>query len=374
MASTTVKDLILPALAIAACCCDSLVDMGSGDAGQGTDSADTDADSDTDADADADSGADSDTDTDTDEICDEDEFALERVAPNMLILLDRSGTMVADVGITGKNRWEVCRDAIALVTNNHNDDIRFGLATFSSCLPGGCSAGAIQVPIAADNTGAIQDFLNATVGEGSADGGVVNGDGKIQYLCESGLPETSTGTTLSAMVGEPSLLDDSRENAILLLTDGDENTECIQDGVNGAAGAAALLAQDPRVQTYAVGFAGANLSELQAIAAAGGTVEPYFTNQPAELEAALSEIAAGFVSCKYAIPGLAPSADKDKVNFYFDGEIVFYDEDCAVGSGWTWTDDTRTEIMFCEEACDKMKSGEVQVVSATWGCDTEPIV
>jgi len=308
------------------------------------------------------------------EVCDETEFAIQALPPNLLILLDRSGSMANDVPGTPGNRWDVATQAVRQVTSQFETVIRFGLATYSACLPGGCSAGTIVVPIADQNAGAIQSFLDGTVGEGSADGQQVNTAGKIQYLCDSGDPETSTGASLQAQVGEPSLAATDRENVILLITDGEETSSCIQGGVNGSVAAGNLLAQSPSVRTYAVGFMGANVSELQAIATAGGTSQPYFADQAAQLQQALEDIAANVARCEFGLPGLAPTADPNKVNFYFDGVLVGYDQDCAQGVGWTWTDGSHTRVRFCDQACGQITGNQVQNVSATFGCLTTPVL
>ncbi len=303
-------------------------------------------------------------------VCDEVAFNIEALPPNLLILLDRSGSMAAEVPGTGSNRWEVAGAAINQVAGTFESMIRIGLATYSSCLPGGCSAGAIQVPIALHNATAISNFLGTTVGEGSSDGAQVNGQGMVQYLCDSGAPETSTGASLQAMVGESSLAAADRENAILLVTDGEETGACVVDGNDGPTAAGHLLAQAPPVSTYAVGFVGANVTELQNVATAGGTSQPYFADNPTELEQALQMIAGNIVSCSYSLLGLDPSADTNQVNFYFDGVVVPFNDGCTTAVGWTWTDASHTRVMFCDQSCDQLTSHQVGEVNATFGCQT----
>ena len=54
-----------------------------------------------------------------------------------------------------------------------------------------------------------------------------------------------------------------------------------------------------------------------------------------------------------------------------DNEVVPYDEECAEGIGWTWTDATHTAVEFCEEACAELQGGEVETISALFGCPTQ---
>ena len=137
-------------------------------------------------------------------------------------------------------------------------------------------AGSIVVPLGNQNAGPINGFLG---GKG------------LEYLCNSGNPETSTGNTLYALIGEGSLQDPQRSNAVLLITDGGENTEC-KTVTNGAEAAAKLLSQPLPVKTYVVGFSDAVIGSLAGIAEAGGTEAPFNANNPASLAAALTTIAA----------------------------------------------------------------------------------
>jgi len=294
-------------------------------------------------------------------------FQFEQVPPNLLILLDRSGSMDGDVPGTGQNRWEVARDAIFAVTTEFNESIDFGLATYSSCLPGGCSAGAIVVPILPLAAPLIQDFLDGTVGVGSSDGMGMTGDGHIEYLCDSGNPETSTGVALQALVGEPSLQDPARANAILLLTDGGESGECTDD-IDGPGGAANLLAQAVPVQTFAVGMGGASLDQLQEIATAGGTDMPYFADQPADLQMALAAIAVAVASCTFQLDEVPP--DADQIYIFFDDDPAGVPVDAA--NGWTYDPATNT-ITFHGSACMAIQDGSVVEIDIVYGCNMPPV-
>ena len=81
------------------------------------------------------------------------------------------------------------------------------------------------MPIADKNAGAINGFLSTAIDQGSSNGQGTSG-GKIKYLCDSGDPETSTGKSLAALVGESTLQDPTRNNVVILLTDGSESGEC----------------------------------------------------------------------------------------------------------------------------------------------------
>lgn len=296
------------------------------------------------------------------------EFSIEAVPPNVMVLLDRSGSMASAVEGTGASRWDVAAAAVEQVTAATDTSIRWGLATYSSCLGGGCSAGSIVVPIADGNAAAIAGFLATTTGEGSSNGMAVNGAGLTQYLCNSGAPETSTGRSLFAMVGEPSLLDPERDNAVLLITDGSESGDCTGGGMNGPSGAAALLAQAPGVKTYAVGFVGANEGELQSIATAGGTETSFFADQPMELQAALDTITQAVASCTFTLDQVPP--DPNQIYVFFNKQTPGVPMDAA--NGWSYDPATNT-LTINGSSCEQVKGGSVEEIDIVYGCNQVPV-
>ena len=296
--------------------------------------------------------------------CGQSQFELSELPPNMMILLDRSGSMDGDA--EGDTRWNAARNAIETLTAAFDERVRFGLATYSACVSGGCSAGTIVVPIAERNAASIQGFLATTVDERSSDGQQENGDGKLQYLCDSGDPETTTGKSLAALVGESSLLDPSRTNAIVLLTDGEESEECAED-CDGPCGAARLLAQSPAVKTYVVGL-GVNPEAIDAIAAAGETGSAIGANNQAELSSAFEQIASAVASCDYTLDAAPP--DPSELHVFFDDDPNAIAGDSA--NGWSYEPATR-RLRFNGDACEQVKSGAVGDIDVVYGCP-QPVV
>jgi hypothetical protein len=291
--------------------------------------------------------------------CGQTQFEIERVAPNIMILLDRSGSMNGDA--QGDTRWNVAKAAVGGITTQLSSDIRFGLATYSSCLAGGCSAGSVVVPIAPNNGAAINAFLASTVDQRSSDGRGLNADGKIKYLCDSGDPETSTGKSLAALAVEPSLLDPSRTSAVILLTDGKENDECAAD-CDGPCGAQGLLALSPSVKTYVVGL-GVNADAIDAIAKAGGTSASIATGNLSELSKAFDSIAAKVASCKYALG--SPPPNTDRLFVYFDADLNAIPP--SDSEGWSYAAATR-QLEFHGTVCDRLQAGTVKNIDVVFGC------
>jgi hypothetical protein len=296
------------------------------------------------------------------------EFSIEAVPPNLLIMLDRSGSMSGDVPGVNLNRWEVAKQAIAQVTTGFDDKIRFGLATYSACIGNGCSAGQVVVPIADQNAAAINAFLATTTGAGSSDGQNVNNDGLIEYLCDSGDPETSTGTSLGAQVGSPPLQDPARDNAILLITDGAESGECVVNGVTGPVAAANLFGQAIPVKTFAVGFGGANLDEINNIAQAGGTMTGYLADMAEDLNMALDQIANAVATCTFELDQVPP--DASEIYVFFDKDPAGVPNDPV--NGWTY-DPMTNSVTFHGAACEAIKSGSVVDIDIVYGCNEPPI-
>ncbi|MBK7583845.1 MAG: VWA domain-containing protein [Myxococcales bacterium] len=291
--------------------------------------------------------------------CGKSVFELTELPPNLMILLDRSGSMSGDAG--GSTRWNVAKQAVSQVTTKFDAQLRFGLATYSSCASGGCSAGSIVVPIADKNAATINAFLGSTVDQGSSNGQGKTSSGLLKYLCDSGNPETSTGKSLAALVGQSSLQDPSRTNAVLLLTDGSESGEC-KGSCDGPCGAAKLLAQNPPVKTYVIGL-GVNPSAIDQIAAAGGTTKSVPASNQTELDAAFNKIAAAVASCEYLLDKAPPNSTGVYVYFNDDPTGVPSDPN----NGWSY-DPTTNKLTFNGTACTQLKSGTVTDIDVVYGC------
>ena len=281
--------------------------------------------------------------------CGASSFDLTVVPPNVMIVLDRSGSMDGDVQDSDKTRWDVAKAAIDQLVNAFNQDIRFGLVTYSGCVPGQeCSAGKIVVPLGNQNAGPITGFL---------------GGKNLDYLCNSGKPETSTGNTLYALIGEDSLQDPERGNATLLITDGGENDEC-KTVTNGADAAGKLLAQTIPVKTFVVGFSDAVIGSLKSIAEAGGTDDAFNANNPASLEAALNTIAGAVASCQFKLDSVPD--DPTKIYVFFDDDPAGVPRDGD--NGWTYDPVTNT-VTFHGAACAAIQDGTVVDVDVVFGCN-----
>jgi hypothetical protein len=343
--------------------------VGSGDAdADGDTDGDTDADGDGDADSDSDSDSDTDTSNGTDSTCDEQKFSIEYSPTRLMILLDNSGSM----GDGAPTKWKQAKNALTglLTTWKGTGRMDFGLDVFPDFQ---CSGFCCDVshPVVADclhdNEQALIDMIAAaTEPPGEFDTPLCDGMDRFND------PAYAPGFTGA-----------DADRYLLVVSDGQE--ECNGAGYSTRCGnspgypGAVSIVQDllaNGVKTFVIGFgSGVDATQLNVIAKNGGTgINKYLVaSNQAQLQAAFDQIASSVVSCEFDIAEPSATADPDKVNFYFDGTVVPYDEGCAKDEGWTWTDDTHTRVRFCKAACDKLQSGDVTEVTAKFGCPTVPV-
>jgi hypothetical protein len=318
--------------------------------------------------------------------------------PNLYFLLDRSGSMADDMEGSNLTKYVTARKVLGSVLQVIGHRVRFGATVFpargseDSCGPG---------------VAAFDPKL----------GGLPACDGKldptlVDFLTALGrfAPGGSTPTSAALAELRPRLEELEGTTALVLVTDGAPNCNleaicgpeacslniegatvggqactpefnCCDPSNTGAgapgfcvdteATAAELEGLFERgISTYVVGMPGAELyaGVLDRLAHAGGTarsgqVAYYPANDQAALEDALYQIGTG-VAVRCAIDLESPPESQDRVNVYFDGEIVPADP----VDGWSWDGDAR--ILVNGDACIRLESGDVIDARAVFGCDT----
>jgi len=269
--------------------------------------------------------------------------------PNVLILLDRSGSMNQVTGDSTK--WLIAQDAIAAMLANYGEAIRFGLALY----PGtnqDCSEGAFCTPgmVAIDPA----DPPESTVTEIS------------DYLAAAGTCPfgTPTAEMLTSLLDYPGLEDTERANYILLITDGESTCE---DPVPVVT---AFREETPEVKTFAIGFGdGVTARELNDMSEEGGTAiaggPPYYyvADDLDSLLAALEEIAGTVFYCTYTLSEVPENLDELYV--YQDGALI--ERDTTHQDGWDYEASTN-QLTFYGPACDALQSGDVVDLVIVYGC------
>jgi hypothetical protein len=356
---------------------------------------DGDADGDTDADADFDT----DLDFDWDGICDEQDFDIAMEPVRVMILLDESSSMGSAIPwLPGSTHWEEATEGLRhMLDDPRNRDFYFGLDAF----PDGTREYFERCYCAGLNPSCMLR-LAPSCGRGCAvdldpivpmDRATVTGPQLIDYMSLSYLPGTFTSTPLLRQMQwydtdrsgtMPGLYADDGASYLLVVSDGEDTCDAEGDPpdptpvISGLATVTAHIRDTYGIRSVAVGFgdtSGSMADELNAIAENGGTVftEFFAVTEPGALQAALDEISSEIVSCVYDIEEPDATADPTEVNFYFDGVVVHYDEDCTPG-GWRWTAESRAEhpqIEFCGASCEELSGGEVEHIEARFGCTTE---
>ncbi len=273
--------------------------------------------------------------------CAGEEFEAEATPPNVLIVLDRSGSMDESAG-GGQTKWQVAVAAVNELVTTYGDNIRFGLTLYSGDGGRSCTPGAVSVDTGTGTAAEITAALSA-----------VSPDGK-----------TPIAATLNAMASYSGLEDTGRENFVLLLTDGKES--CSGDTISAVT---ALRNKTTSIRTFVVGFGdGVDSDSLNAMAVAGGTAtggsdDYYQADDASSLQGAFDSIATDVLGCTYDLE----TAPKNALELivYLDGELV--DEDTTGQDGWSY-DGTANRIEFHGGACTKLRSGTSSQLNIVRSC------
>lgn len=298
------------------------------------------------------------------DVCHDDAADLTNVATRVLLLEDKSGSMDSD------NKWEYAVEAISSMVTQFDTSIEFGLDLFSIDDGEGesCEVGeSVIFDVAPGNSGPILNELAAR-GPGHATPLLA---GMQNFLKANYAPVFQDGQAQSYLV---------------IVSDGKDT--CGLDGIyknddsatsEQLAGVTAELLNAHNIKTIVIGFGdGIDPDQLNAIARQGGTpfTEYLDAADGDELETVLHTIAETVVvSCTYRIGVVDTSVvNLDLVNVYFDNVAVPRDDGCSTGSGWTWVDDARTTIRFCEQSCAMLESGQVSEMSIKIMCNEDGVV
>lgn len=331
--------------------------------GDGDETGDGDGDDTGDGDGD-DSEAVGDDDPDGDGICEEQIVTPQRITPDMLIVLDRSGSMKDEED--GVDRWTPSVSGLNSVTDTLDDVIRFGLMTFPGASQGGngggdnCAPGSLDAPIALNNGPTIAGLLGAMEPEG----------------------RTPTSATLEAALGVLGVNSSDPDafappKFVLLVTDGAPN--CTGGGrgdddraVDASVAAIEALAA-AGIPTYVLGYDTQADGELSAaldrMAQAGNTGDQ--AHRPIDDEASLvqefQEIIASAVTCDFKLDQAAE--DPSYVRVDLDGQQLAHGE----ADGWQLSED-KQKVSLQGSACSTLRSSGDHKLSVVVQCTVVTIL
>ena len=285
--------------------------------------------------------------------CDGEEFTPMPVTPNMLVLLDRSGSMTTndvpgtDDGNGGQlTRMEVAKEALTQLVTDFDAQVRFGLWMYPND-NGGC------------NTSSSADV----------DVGMNQGSNVVNEIPNAGSGNTPLRDAIEDVVNYPGLMDPTRPNYIISVQDGAPN--CPRSGEDDADVRAAILAStqalmSSNVRTFVIGFGdGLGTTEqafLNEMARTGGTArmmggDDYYAAESAQdLDTALQTIGGQVLACSFQL-----EADDDAiVRVFFDGS--------EVPDGWTFDPVNGTITFDDQTVCDQLQEGNVDELVIVNSC------
>jgi hypothetical protein len=308
--------------------------------------------------------------------CEVHEVGNGRVPPDMLIVLDRSSSMVN----RGTDRWTPTVRAISTVAQSLDGVAKLGLMLF----PGGEPACAtLSDPLAAaacaaSGGGGVKDScapgkVNVPVGPSTSQA--------IATLLAAERPGGATPTYESlraahqalgsVSAGEPDNLGRVPPKYVLLVTDGipnctDGNTADDSYAVGNSVRAIEEMTRDG-IKTFVLGYSTQRdpdaSAALDKLAVAGGTGESTYRRieDEASLLAALQQIAGSAVSCAVTLD-FAPD-DPGYVSVSLDGAPL----ELGAAGGWQLSDDRRT-LTVQGSACETVKKNTGHVLKVNVEC------
>ncbi|MBK6923478.1 MAG: VWA domain-containing protein [Deltaproteobacteria bacterium] len=339
--------------------------------------------------------------TDTDLNCGVVDYELQAVPPNVVLVLDKSGSMVSDNDVDGNgemdgfwdhdadpmtppiSRWNSLYNVVEFVVDGFDTQINFGGVLFpSQNATNQYSANACKVattpeiPVATTNAAAILAGIPPATATTEIQGA------------------TPATAGIQTALDHLATLDPEVPKFLILVTDGAANCsadnpsppdllEVYDDNLPVLVGSAYT---DLGVPTFVVGIdivdalAGVGADgvpeantfvELNAVAEAGGRPQPgnekfFNTVNELELMSALGEIAGAVVSC--VIPLEPPPDYPDYVEVQVGGVDIPRVDDCSTEDGWVFSnpDGPYDSLELCGSACDQLIA--VGTVDATYGC------
>ncbi len=270
-------------------------------------------------------------------------FQAQKVNSNMYIAFDKSGSMNDPIVNNGPSKWDIATAAIKQVTQQYDAQIQFGLGLFPA---GGTTALRCEAAPTAVTVGDRRGAQIATALDAVAPGG-----------------NTPIGAVLISAGNVPELVDATRANYVMLVTDGTET--CNGNGVQAATNNLALKG----IKTFVIGFGGeVDGTNLADIATAGGTPRAgtpkyYQADDAPGLLAAFNLIAQGALGCEYRLASAPP--DPSKVFVYVNG--VLQNRDVSHANGWDYSPAT-VRITFYGGLCNLVATDASAKVSIVYGC------
>ncbi len=282
--------------------------------------------------------------------CALEKFELERNPPELLLVLDRSGSMTSkDARLT--SRWVETTAALDATLKATENVVSWGLKMFPTPGMGNCGVGP----------GVEEDVRPANY---------MMVFGRINAVATAPAGNTPTAAAITAGTAYLKTRTTKNPKFIVLATDGEPNCEILNPGASGRAAAVAAIdaAAVAGYKTYVIGIAtaGSNASTtLDQMADAGQTPRMampryYPVNTRQDLIMVLNTIAGQISSCVFPLSKAPPSMN---AAVKIDGVIVTKDP----ANGWSYGAGDKS-IQLNGTSCERLRSAQKADVSITFAC------
>jgi hypothetical protein len=308
--------------------------------------------------------------------CGEQAFNFEPVQPNVMIVMDRSGSMAWSLNNSNcaaqgsDSRWDVALRALERLLGDFAEEIRFGMILFPGRSNPGSDPDNCSGRECVDVGGVLYE-----VGQGNATNILGDLNTSSDTPCRFGNPNVfgelcTLGTPLAGALGVArnyqGLNDATRPNYVLVITDGEENCNGNPSNV-----VRQIRNRTPEVKTFVVGFTqgvqGAT-NELNEMATEGGTARNgnlryYQADNEQQLTQALQDIANSVITCTYSLTDVPP--DPNRLYVRLNGMNLTRDQSRA--NGWDYLIGNNS-LRFFGDACAQLQSQEQVNLEIFYGC------
>jgi hypothetical protein len=299
--------------------------------------------------------------------CGQQTFAVSvtRSSPNILMVVDQSGSMNETFPGTSQVKWDSLKSAATSLLGGYTGGASWGLSIFPH--PSNqpykvmhCDPGQIDVPLAVGDSAQILGAMNA-------------------LPTPTGRPQGDTPTAPTLLALRSSITDTAHNNYVVLMTDGMPTCPDASGAIPDVAQAiATLYAGTPSVRTFLVAI-GREFQfddptswqqRLDGWAVAGHTQrttgkagDPLFyqADNVTDLDAAFADIVTGVTSCVFDLQ--QKPADPSLLTLTLDGAPVAIDP----VDGVTY-DDANQTLTLHGSSCGKVSSGAASSVNVVYGC------
>lgn len=283
---------------------------------------------------------------------------VERLTPSVLLLLDRSGSMDAEFGLS--NRWDTLRDILVNpqtgVITTLADEIQFGIATYTSL--NGFAGPDEEAPVTDFQCPTIESIPIGTTTLAAAEAFLPFAD---TLIGDSDTPTAESITAAAQMLTAQATVVGPK--ALILATDGEPDTCALPDSQGeepprAASVAAVTSAYEAGIETYVISVgsevSGPHLQDLATAGLGGKAGAVYYQALDAQaLADAFNEIIYGVTPCEFELNGTVQPGGAAQ------GTVLIGGAPAALEDPNGWSLPTPSTIVLNGSACDAAKRGEL---------------